>query len=86
MRMRVFTIAVFVMASVPVSAEERKVEFEKIIQHGAKLMSITTYKGIKPLTKVCEAGCPTPLYRWTCNDNESCGINCAAKLTNGYCY
>jgi hypothetical protein len=76
---------IFVVAS-SASGEERKVPFRKGLKAGVKLMSITTYKGVRPQTKTCEGGCPTPLYRWPCNDNESCGINCAAHPPYGYCY
>jgi hypothetical protein len=77
----------FLLSTSFAKADERKVDFEKTGgQKGALTQRILTYKGVKPLTKICEGGCPTPLYRWTCNDNDSCGLNCAAKPPYAYCY
>lgn len=87
--MRTFILlgAAFFISTSFANADERKVDFEKMIgPRGTLTQRIMTYKGATPSTKTCEGGCPSPQYKWTCKDNESCGINCAEKPASGYCY
>ena len=85
MRMSMLMVGIFFMTT-SLATAERRVEFDKGLKKGSLLERVNTYKGIKPLTKTCEGGCPSPLTRWPCNDNERCGINCAARPPYGYCY
>lgn len=81
-------LLLLVLSGVQAGAEARKVPFSPRPHHlGERLSTVTSYKGVKPNNVQCGGHCDSkPDSYWTCDDGESCGINCAANPPYGYCY